>query len=456
MSESPYNKTFNRFNSNNIDLKRNSLQITSFHKLSNKVVNKFESSTNPKEETSKKSSNNSTNKLININDFIIKSERNNSFERRNTAISVLNNNNKDLSDFNSKKLKFKIIANNEILSSLKEKEENSLYSSKSSSEEKSKPDVQKKDKKIKNPLDMKSNIQKSEYIIKEEDENNMSEITEDYNKKRTSIINKKNSIIISIQNTQGNKAINTEEKTQIEKENKKKEEDNKKEVKEIEINTDENIDNKESTINTNRNKINKKSNNDKIENKKEKSNILLTNKNELKEKMKKENERNNTISVVSINEMFMNQNINNRQKQIINSSKNYLYAITLENNYIKQNKASGNGSLKNKSNPSLLPNPKINRIRINSSSIKNIEQLNLNNKLTISKNLDKLDSENNNYFEKINQPYKTFSNFSKLGIERNEKKIHLNSKKIILQNKDKKLNEVANNFLNKKINTKIK
>ena len=84
-----------------------------------------------------------------------------------------------------------------------------------------------------------------------------------------------------------------------------------------------------------------------------------------------------------------------------------------------------------------------------------MDQLIQNNKFTVSKNSDKLDSEDNNY-EKISQPYKTFSNFSKIGIERNDRKINLHSKKIILQNKDKKLNEVANNFLNKKINTYIK
>ena len=337
MFESPYNITLNRFNSNNIDLKRNSLQIASFHRLSNKVVKKFESSINSKEEPNKNSSNNSTNKLTNINDFFIKNERINSLERRKTAISVLNNINKDLSDFNRKKLKFKIIANNEILSSLKEKEENSLYSSKSSSEEKSKSDIKNKDKKIKFPLDKKNCKQKSEYIIKEEDENNMSEITEDYNKKRSSIINKKNSIIINMEKSKGNKAIIIEQKIQNNEEI-KKEEVNKKEVKEREINTDPSIDNKSNIICNNQ--IRKTSNYDKIENQKEKSNILQINKNELKDKMKKENERNNTISIISINEMFMNQNINNKHKQKINSPKNYLYAITLENNYIRKNKIS--------------------------------------------------------------------------------------------------------------------
>ena len=70
------------------------------------------------------------------------------------------------------------MSNNEILETKKEKEENSLYNSISNSEDSSFSNIKGKER---NSLENKN--KKSEYIIKEEDENNISSITDDFKKK---------------------------------------------------------------------------------------------------------------------------------------------------------------------------------------------------------------------------------------------------------------------------------
>ena len=167
-------KTFN---------KRNSMQIGNIKRFSNKFIQKFETSNNSKEEIKdKKTKLNSSVKLLNINQNINNIENEGiNLIRRNT-ITLPNNCNKDFPihrnlNFNS------IFNNNEIFTSKKDKEESSLYSSKSVSEDKSKSDCKDKEKNIK-VISLKKNNNQSnnQYIIKEEDENNISEITEDYSK----------------------------------------------------------------------------------------------------------------------------------------------------------------------------------------------------------------------------------------------------------------------------------
>ena len=150
----------------------------------------------------------------------------------------------------------------------------------------------------------------------------------------------------------------------------------------------------------------------------------------------------------------MNQNKANKHTQFINSSRNFLYALSIENNYLKQNQMASNWyPLKNKSNPSLISKPK--KLRINSNSFKNLDRIVTSNNIVNSKIEENIDNENINNFEKIYQPYKTFSNFPKIGLDKSEGKTnYINSKIVLLNNnsKKKKINDVANNFLNKKIN----
>lgn len=183
---------------------------------------------------------------------------------------------------------------------------------------------------------------------------------------------------------------------------------------------------------------------------------MQVNKNELKEVNKKP-ERNNTISIISLNDMFMNnKNKVNKHTQFINSSKNFLYGLSVENSYLRQNQITGiDQSFKTKSNPSLLSKP--NKIRINSSSFHNIDKISPNNNIATCRIIDSVDIDNMNNFEKSGQPYKTYSVFPKLGLvglDKNEGRPFLNSKIVFLNNnnKMKKISEIANNFLNKKIN----
>ena len=166
----------------------------------------------------------------------------------------------------------------------------------------------------------------------------------------------------------------------------------------------------------------------------EKSIKLQVNKSEKIKGNIKGNERNNIVSIISINDMFMNQNRTNRLRPFINSSRNFLYALSIENNYLKQNQMT---VINNKYNP-----PKT---RVKSYSFKNT-----NNKNKISVNLD---AENSNNFDKTYRPYKTFSNFYNIGLDKIEGKKYINTKIVLLNNNNnKKIKEVANNFLNKKIN----
>ena len=396
--ESPYfnSQNKNKYYPNTHDLKkRNSMQINNFNKLSNKVIKKFDISKEKEKENSK----------INSNE---KSE-NNLGRRKTEALLTPKNFSKDFNNISDKKEKEKD-GNNSI-----------IFSSDSSGEEKPKQKSKEKEKEK----------EKNQFIIKEEDENenNMSEITEEHNKKKTVKENK-----ISDENeNKSSVIINEEEEIQ-----KKEEEKNKKDTQELEKNNDK-------TINININKKDNTSFNNKItelnkiyssksENRNEKSIKLQVNKSEKIKGNIKGNERNNTVSIISINDMFMNQNRTNRLMPFVNSSRNFLYSLSIENNYLKQNQMA---VINNKYNP-----PKT---RVKSYSFKNT-----NNKNKISANLD---AESTNNFEKTYMPYKTFSNFSNIGLDKIEGKKYINSKIVLLNNNNNKIiKEVANNFLNKKIN----
>jgi hypothetical protein len=90
-------------------------------------------------------------------------------------------------------------------------------------------------------------------------------------------------------------------------------------------------------------------------------------------------------------------------------------------------------------NPSII---KSNKIIIDSNSKNSIFNKKFNE-----------DFENGNYQEKPNMAYKTYSNFPKTGLDNNlDRKPKVKSKIVYLNNsKEKKGNEIANNFLNKKI-----
>ena len=558
--DSSYNNYQKKYHSNTFNnLKRKSLQVTNSYKFTNKVISKFENSNNPKEETkNKKSSNNSSNKLISINknitnfdngenDFNNKSDKKN-LMRRNTTISLSNKFNKDFSESNPKN--FNNILNNDIFNSLKVDEEDSIYSSQSYSEDKSKSDRKDKEKNKNDPTNKKENIKKPQEIIKEEDENNMSEIVEDHNNNikliKENTVSKKEIItskIINNKNSNVNNDKKKDEKTKDDndKEQKQIKEENIKENKEnetikkkieaanenineknkndtnnnekplnkdnIEIKNSEKPINKDNieiknnekpinkdNINTKNNEkpinknnidiknnekhINKdyldiknnekrnayKENEKKILNpknktfsaklfiKKEKNIKLQVNQNELPEKLNKDNERNNTISIVNINEMFMNNdNKPNKRIQFINSPSNNYITLSVENNYLNQNVAyERNHSLKNKSNPSLIS--KSNKITIESTSLNNIDNITSKNNKINRRYFENFDTDGLNAFEKSGQAYKTFSNFPKLGLDGHNAKTKINTKVIQLDNKNNKnLSEIAQNFLNKKI-----
>ena len=94
---------------------------------------------------------------------------------------------------------------------------------------------------------------------------------------------------------------------------------------------------------------------------------------------------------------------------------NYI-TLSVENNYLNQNVVyENNQSLKNKSNPSLLP--KNNKISIDSVSLNNIDKITSKNNKTNKRYFENFDIEGINVFEKSGQAYKTFSNFPKLGLD---------------------------------------
>ena len=508
-----YNNGQNKIFSNSKNfIKRNSLQLNNMQKFSNKLIDKFDSLAESKEENkNKKSSNNSSNKLIKINkntnnyetDIFGSAEKYKKLNRRNTAaITVPNKFNKEFSylkNFNNK-------TNNEIINSEKIKEENSLYSIYSSGEDKEKNssdngEIDKNKKNILQNTNNNNNKEKSEIIIKEEDENNISEITNENNKKKAineiknlKNDNKRKSKNINIEEVNPAKDNNTmvpkKEENEIEEKKNEKEtkEENKEEI-EIEEKKDEKKTkeenkeeielNKENEIETNKEKIlsvniNSEKNNNflktnninkkfiknknfsaKILNRKDKSNNLQANRNEFKQK---DNQRNNIISVVNINEMFMknkNDNNNNKRLAFLNSPNNLYLALSQENNFLKHNQTLGNSrvskniiSLLSKSNKTLTNSSNINSTQLIKSTIPYENDQNMTPSHLLIKQKFFGSLDNDMNLE---QPYKTYSNFHKFNSDGFGGTLKLNSKIVYLSGKKKKINDITNNFLNKQI-----
>ena len=495
--ETPYNANketklySNTYNFN----KRGSLQVNNLQKFSNKLLTKFDSLDEPNEENkNKKCSNNSSKKLIRINkninnygngisDIFASGEKQKKFNRRNTAaVAVPITYNKDFHFFNQKNFNNK--ANNDLINSDKIQEEKYLYSSKSSSEdiEKNNSEIGEKEKDKKNSFQISNNNkEKKEFIIKEEDENNGSEITADENNKQKSSKDIKN---LKKDNERKSKSVNKEgieennniipsKKEEIKEEKNKEEnkvgeikekviEEKREKEKEIEINKEnkegEIINNEKNNniyLNTEKtpnilshNSINNKfvrnkTFSAKILNKKDKSINLRNNQNEFKQK---ENPRNNIVSIVNINEMFLKNNNDHQKKRygFFNYPNNLYLALSPENYFLNKNKTLYNMKMpQNKNKISLLS--KSNKT-FGNSPINNIDKTVPQHLLIKKKFMDSLDID-----MKSDQPYKTYSNFPKFNLEGYEGNIKLNTKIIYLSGKKNKKNEFAINFLNKPI-----
>ena len=488
MFDSPYSNISNKYAKTFNYAKRNSMHIGSTNQFSKKYIQKFETSNNSKEDIkNKKPKTNSSRKLIKINPNFENEIKGIKLTRRNTtAINLPNNFHKDFSEkknfnFNS------IFSNNEILTSKKDKEEIYLYSSKSNSEDRSKSDCKDKDKdKNKTVISLKKNNNKknNQYIIKEEDEN-ISEITEDYNKQKSKKeINNikeesksKNTNTNSIsKDSQINNDIKAKNNCIINKNNKLNKEDEQKNEK-LEMNNDKklkndnnndknkknnnNIDNNNNDKNTDI-KINNGENDDKnniktLTIKPNSSKIFNKHKqirlqalNEINNNNIKEIERNNTVNIVDMNEMFVNSNRINRRIQYLKSPSNLIFAISPENHFLKKSVIANPKSIKNKSNPSLLS--KSNKIKINASLINNKNKKMIKNDLITKRYVENIDIQTIDYFENSDKPYKTYSSFPQLTLDGSDAKTQFNHKIIFLNNKkNKRINEIARQFLDKKI-----
>ena len=429
--------------------KRNSFQI---QKFSNKLINKFDTSTNSKGSTNQKYNYNSSNRLIKTNNdlqndlgdiFGSSEKQSHSIRRKTASVSLPNNFN---TDFSQNILNSNIKTNNEIINPKKTKEENSLNSSNSSGDiiDKSKKNTEEKGKN-------ENNLNKSGFTITEEDEYNMSEITEE-NKDQKSIKKKKSSKLEIKKKINLEKSIETIPKNENEENNKEK---NKNKVElnkenEIENNKDKDKDNNNTNINkenvdkniisgNNFNTNYKRTNNfnDKIINNNENDFKLQVNKNEQKQI---ENKKNHRLSIINMSDLFINRF--NKPAPSLNSPANLYMALSQENKYIKNKPKSGNWKAKNNlSNPSLTY--KSNKIN---STANSREIVNSKNNLVNKKYIDTiLDTE-----MKLGNPYKTYSSFPKLKLDGFDSKPKVNSKIIHLNNKKKKI-DFTSDFLNRKI-----
>ena len=136
--------------------------------------------------------------------------------------------------------------------------------------------------------------------------------------------------------------------------------------------------------------------------------------------------------------MFMSK-LNELNPYFNSTGSNFFIASSQENSLKKQKPVTARQHVINKNNPSII---KSNKIIIDSNSKNSIFNKKFNE-----------DYENVNNLEKSNKAYKTYSNFPKTGLENNQdRKPKISSKVIYLNNsKEKKGNEITNNFLNKKV-----
>ena len=480
--------------------KRNSVQI-GLSSFSNRLADKFNVS-NKKDNTLYKNPMSSSVKFkksltknINdeVNDIFDSGVKKNNYNRRNTtAILIPNKLNKEFSQFGKKN------SNIDFYNFKKEKEDTSInsYSSKSSSEEKNDKEKNKSKYSVKKPM----NKEKNQYIIKEEDENNNSEITEDNiknkqnkdskvikeDKKRNSKIendkeaqendkvksepekeekekNKDENIVNKSNNNKENKdskensknnkdSKDQENKTNDETKNEKEKEKEKEEIKEKVINENENDKKKgnENKINmklninktrnsqsADKNLINPNIHSEKILNKKDK----IVKFQENNETSKRDNERMNTVAIVNINDMFMSSNLPDKTSQFLKTANNYFFAFAQESEY-KKPKPSTRKSATNK-----IPSSAINSHKSSPNSFNNTKDNFFNKKYEQYNEL-----ENKFFLDKSGQAYKTYTTFPKLQFDgQDKKKQNLNRKVIVLNNpKNKQINYI-NNFLNEKV-----
>ena len=368
----------------------------------------------------------------------------------------------------------------------KEKEENLDFSSGTSSEEDNKENNDMGQNQRKISFQKENKKQKNHYVIKEEDENNNSEISEDNQKQNSNVKEKynadkeksekdknitKNSKMNSPNNSINKKEekLNDDEKSNHKENLNKENKDNKENIEYKKKDSKENKENKdinkekelekpkikkiknlsnENLINTIKNLKSKDKNANNIKIIKNDKNMpqMINNYNkekiiksqDNKEKIKKEPERNKTVSIININDMFMSK-LTELNPFFNNTTSNFYMASSQDNSLKKQKPITARQHPKNKNNPSII---KSNKIIIDSNSKNNIFNKKFNEEM-----------DNGNYQEKSNKLYKTYSNFPKKGLDNNlEGKTKLNSKVIYLNNsKGKKGNEIANSFLNKKI-----
>ena len=172
--------------------------------------------------------------------------------------------------------------------------------------------------------------------------------------------------------------------------------------------------------------------------------------NEISKNNKKEIERNNNVNIVDMNEMFINSSRINKRIHYFNSPNNLILAISPENNFLKKSVIANPKTLKNKSNPSLLSQS--NKIKINAPLFNNKNKKNIKNDLFTKRFVENIDIQTIDYFENSDKPYKTYSSFPQLTLDAVDTKAQFNQKIIFLNNKkNKRINEIARQFLDKKI-----
>ena len=213
----------------------------------------------------------------------------------------------------------------------------------------------------------------------------------------------------------------------------------------ISPNSDTNINSKSPNTNTNTNinkNINKNITGPKVYNKKDNVVKLQEFKNEISQKDK---ERNNTLSIVNINDMFMKSNFNEQRNQFMGTANNYFFAYTPEYEYKKQYIQTVKSTTA-KNSPTI---PKFNSGKSSSKSFNKTKDSYINRQYEQYNEMDNL-----HYLDINNsdQAYKTFTSFPKIQYEGIDKKRpNLNRKIIVLSSsKNKRMND-ANNAINKRV-----
>jgi len=204
-------------------------------------------------------------------------------------------------------------------------------------------------------------------------------------------------------------------------------------------NSDTNINNKDSNTNINKNVTGAKALN------KKDNNIVKyqENKNEI---FQKDKERNNTVSIVNINDIFMNSNFNDQRNQFLGTANNYFFAYTPEYEYKKQYMQTVK-SITAKNSPSFQ---KFNNGKSSSKSFNKTKENFINKQYEQYNDLDNIHHIDID-IDKSDQAYKTYTSFPKIQFEGMDKRRPYLNRKIVVLNssKNKKINDV-NNIINKR------